>query len=71
MLRSSNFLRNSIIHFHMILYLETYFPRATVSLVCRFQTYHRYMFKFISMQFVKGDEIVRPCDRHSIETKDP
>ena len=29
---------------------------------------HRYVFQFIPIQLVKGDEIVRPCDRHSIET---
>ena len=28
----------------------------------------RYMFQFIPILLVKGDEIVRPCDRHSNET---
>ena len=33
----SNFLKNSIIHFRMILYLETCFLRVKVSMLCRLQ----------------------------------
>ena len=33
----SSFLRNSIIHFRMFLYLKTFFLRVTVSLLCRLQ----------------------------------
>ena len=48
MLRFSNFLRNSCIHFRMFLYLEIYFPRVTVSLLCRLQDVsYRYMFQCI------------------------
>ena len=47
MLRLSNFLRNSTIHFCTFLYLVTCFPRVTVSLLCRLQAGSRYLFKFI------------------------
>ena len=32
-----------------------------------YKVYQRYFFQFIPI-LVKGDEIVRPCDLHSIET---
>ena len=37
MLWFSNFMTNLIIHFRMFLYLEIYFLRVTVSLICRLQ----------------------------------
>ena len=37
MTRFSNFLKNSIIHFRMSLYLETCFQKIAVSLLCRLQ----------------------------------
>ena len=67
--RFSNFLGNSTIHFHIFLYLETCLLRVTVSLLCRLQavsTLHVPIFPCLII--VKGDEIVRHCDRHSNET---
>ena len=64
-----NFLRNSIIYFGMFLYLVTYFLRVTgLLLYAGYKPYHRYMLQFNPTWLVKRVEIVRPCDRHSIET---
>ena len=57
-----NFLKKLIIHFRMFLYLETFFLRVAVSLLCRLQEVPSYMFQFIPIKLVKGDEIVRPFD---------
>ena len=61
----------SNIHFRMFLYLVTCFLGVTVSLLCLLQVVSKLtcMFQFISIQFVKGDEIVRPCDRNRNETE--
>ena len=69
MLRFSNFLRNSIIHFRMFLYLETCFLRVTVSFLCRLQAVskiHVPIYPYLTI--MTGDEIVRPCDQHNNET---
>ena len=58
--RFSNFLRNSIIYLRMFFYLETCFLRVTVKLLCRLQD--------ASQLHFSGDELVRPCNRHSNET---
>ena len=52
----SNFLRNSIIHFPMLLYLVSHVAH---------RLYKRFVFQF---QLVTRDEIVRPCDQHINET---
>ena len=53
----------------MFLFLETYFPRVTVSLLCLLQAVSKiHVPIFPSLIIVKGDEIVRHCDRHSSET---
>ena len=44
------------------------FPSHGPVAMPRFQPYQRYMFQFIPIQLLKGNEIVLPCDRHSIET---
>ena len=65
----SDFLRNSTIHFPMNLYLVTCFMNVTVSRCYASQKlYRRYMCQFIPMLLVKGDEIVRACNRHSKDT---
>ena len=65
----SNFLRNSIIHFRMFLFLVTCFLRVTVSLLCRLQAVSKIHVSIYPHQICdEGDEIVPPCDRHSSET---
>ena len=68
MLWFSNFQRKSIINFRMFLYLETYFLRVTVSLLCRLQAVLLIHVQIYPYQISKGRRIVRPCDQHSNET---
>ena len=59
------FLRTSIIHFRMVLYLVTYLVRVTVSLLCRLQAESKIHVPIYPHPIlVKGEEIVRPCDQH-------
>ena len=50
----------------MFLYLETCFLRVTVSLICRLHAVSKIHVPILII--MKGDEIVRPCDRHRNET---
>ena len=68
MLRFSTFLRNSTIHFRLFLYLETCFMRVAVSLLCRLQAVSQIHVPIYPYLISEGNEIVRPCYRHSIET---
>ena len=64
MQRIFNFLGNLTIHFRMFLYLGTCFLKVTVSLLCWLQA----VCSNLSLSnYLKGDQIVRPCDRHSNE----
>ena len=64
----SNFLRNSIIHFRMFLYLETCFLRLAVSLLCLCYNDAMHVPIYALSNYTNGDEIVLPCDRCSKET---
>ena len=67
--RFYNFLGNSIIHFHMFLYLETCFLRAMIfGARTGYKLYQRYIFQFFIILLVNWDEIVWPRDGHSDET---
>ena len=71
--RSSYFLRNSIIHFSMFLYLVTCFLRVTVSL-CHLEAASKILVSNLKLSLsnyihaVNRYEIVRSCNRHSNET---
>ena len=41
--------------------------RGFVPIYKGYKLHQRYMFQFIPIKLVMGDEIVRPCDRHSNE----
>ena len=61
--RFSNFLKNLVIHFRMLLDLVTCFLRVAVSLQCRLQAVSN-----IHVPIYQRHEIVQHCDRHSNET---
>ena len=42
--------------------------RGFVAIYAGYKPYHRYTFQFIHIALMNGDEIVRPCNRHSIQT---
>ena len=44
------------------------FGKMLVTGYAGYKLYQGYMFQFITICLVKGDEIVRPRDRHSKET---
>ena len=44
------------------------FPESRFRHYAGYKMYRRYTFQFILIELVKGDENVRPCDRHSNET---
>ena len=64
----SNLLRNSTIHFWMFLYLENCFLRVRVSLLCRLEAVSKIQIEIYPDRISEGNQIVRPCDRHSNET---
>ena len=67
----ANFLRNSIIHFRMFLYLETCFLRVTVSLLRRLQSVSKIqvpIHPYLIISEGRRNIIVRPCGRRSSET---
>ena len=69
MLRFSNFLKNSFIHFRVLLYFVTCFLRVMVSLLCRLQAVskmHVPIYPYLTI--VKGDGIVLPRDRQCNKT---
>ena len=51
----------------MFLYWVTSFPVVTVSLLCLLQAVSKIQVPIYPYLIVKGDEIVRACDRHSNE----
>ena len=63
--RFSNFLRNFIIHFRMILYLETCFLRVTVSLLCRLQAVSKTHVDIYPYLISEGRRNCSSCNRHS------
>ena len=66
--RPSDFLRTSIIHFHMFLYVVTCFLWVTVSFLCLSQAWKDAVPIYPYQIIVKWDEIVRAFNRHSNET---
>ena len=58
------------IHFRLFLYLETCLLTGTVSLLCRLQSVSKIHVPLYPSLIIllMGDEIVRPCDRHSNDT---
>ena len=64
MLRFSNFLRNSIIHFRMFLYIETFYLNVSVSLLCRLQAV------LLSLKEV-GNAMLNESEIHPISPKTP
>ena len=66
--RFSNYLKNSTIHFRLFLYLVTCFLKIMVSLLFRLQAVSKIYVPIYPYLISEGDEIVRPCDRHSNET---
>ena len=63
-----NFLRNSIIHFRMFLYLVTCFLRITVSLQCRLQAVSKIHVIIYPYLISEWRRFVWNCDRQSNET---